>query len=306
MISNFIQKMRVSGLLSFAPGAPAFDLGPLTVIIGANASGKSNLIEALRLLRAAPSGIVAAIQAGGGMDELLWHGDPPATRAEIEVEVACGHWCGFRISAEQLGPTARNWDSPEFAGRGRQFMQMRIFGAQALMPPLGTVERLNDGAFKQQIVERLRDASDGYEDIEVRTEGGLPRLFVRDRGKLCPLHRLSAGTIHWLGLLMILLDPEPAPLVAIDQPELRLHPDLLPGVRDLLLAASKRGQVIVTTHSPMLLDCFSEHLECIRVCENDGTGTRLFPIPPALQDRLRDTGSLAQLWAGGEIGGTRW
>ena len=47
-----------------------------------------------------------------------------------------------------------------------------------------------------------------------------------------------------------------APLVAIDEPELGLHPGLLPIVAEMIKTAAERTQVIVTTHSPDLLNCF--------------------------------------------------
>ncbi len=47
----------------------------------------------------------------------------------------------------------------------------------------------------------------------------------------------------------MLCDPEPPELIGIEEPELGLHPDLLPKVADLLMDASQRTQLIVTTHS---------------------------------------------------------
>jgi AAA15 family ATPase/GTPase len=51
--SRLIQTLRIQNFLSFGPESEAVDLQPLNVLIGPNASGKSNLIEALGLLRAA-------------------------------------------------------------------------------------------------------------------------------------------------------------------------------------------------------------------------------------------------------------
>ncbi len=52
------------------------------------------------------------------------------------------------------------------------------------------------------------------------------------------------------------MNPVPRMLVAIDEPELGLHPRLLPIVAEMIKAASDRTQVLVTTHSPDLLNCF--------------------------------------------------
>ena len=45
----------------------------------------------------------------------------------------------------------------------------------------------------------------------------------------------------------------PAPLICIEEPELGLHPDALPHLAKLLIAASERTQLIVTTHSDILV-----------------------------------------------------
>ena len=49
-----IRQLRLCGFLSFPPDSEPFALRPLNVLIGANGSGKSNLIEALGLLAATP------------------------------------------------------------------------------------------------------------------------------------------------------------------------------------------------------------------------------------------------------------
>ena len=53
---RFLQSKKFNGFLSFAPDAPVVDLTPLNVLIGPNASGKSNFIEAIELLHATPTG----------------------------------------------------------------------------------------------------------------------------------------------------------------------------------------------------------------------------------------------------------
>jgi len=55
-----------------------------------------------------------------------------------------------------------------------------------------------------------------------------------------PATRLSDGTLRYLCLLAILCDPEPPPLICIEEPELGLHPDILPKLADLLVSASER------------------------------------------------------------------
>ena len=84
---QFIQRLRMGGLLSFPPDMDFFELQPLNVLIGPNASGKTNFIEVLELLRATPTDFAAAIRDGGGAAEWLWRGNDRQTPATIEVEI---------------------------------------------------------------------------------------------------------------------------------------------------------------------------------------------------------------------------
>jgi len=68
---------------------------------------------------------------------------------------------------------------------------------------------------------------------------------------------LSDGMLRFLCLCAALLNPIPPSLIAIDEPETGLHPKLLPIVGDLIHRASESTQVLITTHSPDLLDRFS-------------------------------------------------
>jgi predicted ATPase len=56
--------------------------------------------------------------------------------------------------------------------------------------------------------------------------------------------------------------PTRHPLICIEEPELGLHPDILPKLGDLLRAASQRTQIIVTTHSDILVDTMTETSRC--------------------------------------------
>lgn len=98
-------------------------------------------------------------------------------------------------------------------------------------------------------------------------EGGTVQVFFTEGEFVIPATRLSDGTLRYLCLLAILCDPDPPPLICIEEPELGLHPDVLPKLADHLLAASKYTQLIVTTHSDVLVDAMSETPESIVVCE---------------------------------------
>ena len=73
---RFFQTIRLDNILSFGPSEEEFPLEPLNVLIGPNASGKSNLIEVLSLLHAAPRDLQVPICEGGGVWEWIWKGTP--------------------------------------------------------------------------------------------------------------------------------------------------------------------------------------------------------------------------------------
>ncbi len=153
----------------------------------------------------------------------------------------------------------------------------------------------------------LKRLSSRFEDIKLRAEGGFLQLYVEERSldKIAGT-RLSDGTLKFLCLMAILLDPEPPRLLCIEEPEVGLHPDALVLIADALREASTRMQVVVTTHSDALVDRFSDEPETIVVCERGSDeSTQLGRLSRSgLQEWLQEY-SLGDLWRRGELGGTQ-
>ena len=147
---------------------------------------------------------------------------------------------------------------------------------------------------------------DGLDDFDVRIKGGTVELFLTEGNFIMPARRLSDGTLRYLCLLAILCDPEPPPLICIEEPELGLHPDLLPKVADLLMEASARTQLIVTTHSDILVDAMTGRPEDVVVFEKRDGKTEAMRLDRSELAVWLDKYRLGQLWTRGEIGGTRW
>ena len=82
---KFLRTIRLDSILSYAPDTPEFPLEPLNVIIGPNASGKSNLIEALSVLAGAPWDIQVPIFRGGQVVDWLWKGVEKSPSATVDV-----------------------------------------------------------------------------------------------------------------------------------------------------------------------------------------------------------------------------
>ena len=91
-----IQRLTLKKILSFNDST--IELGPLNVLIGPNAVGKSNLIEAISLLQAAPTSIENQLRLGGGVRQWLWLGDRvPSPIATLDCELILSH-------GRQFGP----------------------------------------------------------------------------------------------------------------------------------------------------------------------------------------------------------
>jgi predicted ATPase len=159
---------------------------------------------------------------------------------------------------------------------------------------------------KRAIQTALKDLYEGLTDFDPIVAGGSVQMFFTEGDFSIPATRLSDGTLRYLCLLAVLCDPEPPPLICIEEPELGLHPDILPKLGDLLIEASSRTQIIVTTHSDILVDAMTERPETVVVCEKHDGQTQMNRLKK--QDLLvwLDKYRLGQLWGKGQIGGTRW
>lgn len=220
---------------------------------------------------------------------------------------------------------------PEITYLGRLFTRFRLylnweFGHDSLMRDLYGAELKND--FLEEDMANLglilnRFVSDPHvgpellkylkmflEDavnIHTPIQGGLVDIRLEERNKISiPAIRMSDGTLRWLALLTILLHPAPPPLVCLEEPELGLHPDIIRPLAELLIEASERMQLIVTTHSDALVDHLSEIPESVIVCEKEGGSTTLRRLNRKKLSSWLDRYRLGELWRTGEIGGNRW
>jgi len=149
----------------------------------------------------------------------------------------------------------------------------------------GTVlhEILTRAAYRS-VADNLRDflrvAYPSFDDFFAESTFGTPPkvlVNIREKGMMrnMQLWDLSDGMLRFLCLGTALLNPIPPTLIAIDEPEVGLHPRLLPIVSDMIKTASEKTQVLVTTHSPDLLNCFDiDNIAVMARDENEITWQR--------------------------------
>ena len=411
---RFLNSIRLQNILSFGPDTPELPLEPLNVLIGPNASGKSNLIEALSLLAAAPHDLQQPIREGGGVHEWLWKGAERLGSATMDVTLEYPKplqhaWqvsdtfavdldvklFGYRLSfkettqrfdlqdesVEDKNPSAISSNSgfyyryqggapiiaaltsdlksrserpikreelkpdqsilsqrrdpdfyPEVTWVAGQFSHMRFYrewNFGRLTPTrrpqstdlpkdflledasnLGVLlsDLLNRPDIRCRIFSLFRTFYQEFKDIRFEVAGSQVRMFFHEHslGHAVPAERLSDGTLRYLCLLAILCHPDPPPVICLEEPELGLHPDIIPEVAKLLVEASTRTQLFVTTHSDILVDSLSDTPEAVIVCEKTDGATQLQRLDAEEFKPWLEKYRLGELWTSGHIGGNRW
>ncbi len=143
-----------------------------------------------------------------------------------------------------------------------------------------------------------------YQRFSTRIQGGTVQFYLHESGLRAPVPatRLSDGTIRFMAILAILISPSPPPLVCIEEPELGLHPDAVGLLADLMTDAATRTQLVVTTHSDVLISGLTDQANSVLVCEHRG-GTVLERIDPNKLTHWLDKYRLGEVWRIGELGG---
>lgn len=112
---------------------------------------------------------------------------------------------------------------------------------------------------------------------------------------------LSDGTLRFMCLATLLLQPEPPSLILVDEPELGLHPSAIVQLADLVRAASQQCQLLLSTQSVTLLNQFDAD-DIIVVDRRDGASVFSRLDPEALVEWLDDY-AIGELWEKNLIGG---
>ena len=150
--------------------------------------------------------------------------------------------------------------------------------APARKPQVGTYTPVlaNDGADLAAAIMTIGSVSDfdGFRDaisdafpganVEVDQVHNYLEVKMRQHGLLRTLGatELSDGTLRYLCLVAALLTPRPPALMILNEPESSLHPDLLPALARLIVRASGRSQIIVVSHSSLLVSALAKHHSC--------------------------------------------
>ncbi|MBF9222789.1 AAA family ATPase [Hymenobacter ruricola] len=146
---------------------------------------------------------------------------------------------------------------------------------------LRSLFRTGGGANWDGLLFALRQTVPGFSDIEVESVGGYlaTKLLYHNgtaKSRASYLGQESDGTIRMMGLLAALYQEPAQPFICIEEPEANIHPGALAILAGVIDEASLRSQILVTTHSPDMLD----HLpvESFLVVEKVGDTTHVGPL----------------------------
>lgn len=154
------------------------------------------------------------------------------------------------------------------------------------------------------IVETVQQVAPFFGSFVLKeVAAGQTQLLWKDRYSdlLYYPHQLSDGTLRYICLATLLLQPNPASTLIIDEPELGLHPFAIKLLASLLHEASQRSQLIVSTQSSLLLDELTPE-QVIVVNQADGETVLERQDPDRLSEWLQEY-TLGQLWEKNELGG---
>lgn len=348
-------------------------LQPLTYLVGANGSGKSNFLDALHLVREALSGSLDnALNERGGLSEVRRRSSGHPTHFGIRLEFVLnngqhGYYAfnigalpgrGYEVQAEECviekigkGPYYRiekgilkETSEHTFpAVTADRLALVAVSGLAAFRPVFDALTNMGFYNLNPKLMRELQKPQDGrllkpvgeniasviahlervaptqmcvireYLQTVVPMVHGVQRIsvgpmetleFRQDMaGAKHPwkflAQNMSDGTLRALGVLVALFqrnrDYAPS-VVGIEEPETALHPAASSALREALVRASEHTQILVTSHSPDLLDDPNLDVDSLFAVTSEGGETRMAPLDLSSRQAMRD-----HLFSAGEL-----
>ncbi len=159
----------------------------------------------------------------------------------------------------------------------------------------------------EKIQNLLKKINPNFIDVGIDLFGSMMYLVLREKklSKTLGARHISDGTLRFLLLLTILYNPDRGRIICIDEPEIGLHPDMINTIAEAIQLASKDSQIIVATHSPLLLNAFE--LEDVLIFEKNKDNHSI--VCKKTEEDFHDWSGeflVGQMWLRGLIGGKRW
>ena len=351
-----LHKVKIEGFKSIESAELA--LNALNVVIGANGSGKSNLIGVFRLLERVLSHNLQ-VYVASEPDRLLHHGRKKTPALSLDFAFDKNAY-GFKLKAAQdalifeyervdysgywsygepiavghkeskLEEAAKSYHNkiPQYVfPKVRNLVVYHFHDTSDTSPAKQTCDVSDNRAFRpdaanlpaylywlqekhpvqfRHIEEHIRLVAPFFDRFELapsRLNDKKIKLEWRQKGSdaYFDAYSLSDGTIRFICLATLLLQPKPPALILLDEPELGLHPFAIRILAEIIEAAAKRVQVILATQSVTLLNNFEP--KDIIVAENDGLKTTFNRLDEEKLKHWLEEFSLGELWEKNVLGG---
>jgi predicted ATPase len=366
---QMLKTIRIAGWKSIKD--QTLDLTPLTVIIGANGAGKSNLLSLFKLLNAMfanTPGFRNHVALSGYADSLLHYGSKQTPVAQIELAFGTNtgetkyfaRWAaaagGTLIFTEErveflrtgmLSPTVLNLGAGHSetnlitaADEGDQTASValkllrscRLFhfhdtsdscaarqpcyveANRFLYPDAGNLAamlylfRQQDPAAYRRITATARQMVPDFDGFILEPSKLNEKLILlnwthKGRDYEFGPHQLSDGSLRFIALATLLLQPkEKLPmLIALDEPELGLHPSALEVLSGIAKSVSSHSQLVLGTQSSVLLDHFEP--ENIVVVNTRAGASEFERLDAEKLEAWRAEYTMGEIWEKNVVGG---
>ncbi len=292
-IKNFKSLVRVE--------AP---LRPLTVLIGKNDSGKTSFLKALLALADGRSFSIEdyylndqkrSIEIEGLTTDngIVWNKTSVGTRPDSSLKPALR----YQLPAQGVSMSSPGYDDRQ----GPQPLDESGSGVPSLIDYL--LRRDRTRFF--ELVDEVRRLVPGVADIGIETPEPSRRALnlILEHEFRMPGDQASSGVRLLLFFISLAFHPDPPKLILVEEPETGIHPKRLSEVIRLLRGITEgahgghAAQVVLSTHSPYLLDCLDIEKDQVLVFRREEDGRRT--VEPADAERLKlflDEFMLGEVW----------
>jgi predicted ATPase len=314
-------------------------LGRFTLIVGANGTGKSTAIKAIKNLE--------------NINASFFSKNVNLETDEIEIKVVLENIFIKKVIKTAHNPTyylfngsfletlssssfASELYNQGFSDEAQSIFNFQLFSFESakIAQHVSVIDEKyleSDGGNLAGILDLLKDTEpERWEDLNTELADWFPEfdkiLFDRSKGQksvalrtkigkyLIKSNDLSEGTLLALAYLTVAYLPNPPKVVAFEEPERGIHPRLLQNIQEAMYRLAypenygeKREpiQVIATTHSPYLLDLYKDNPEEIVIAEKDENGVHFKNLAKMenIEKILHGGESLGEVWFTGVLGG---
>jgi len=323
-----ITHIRIQNYRSFVDAE--VDLRPFSLVIGANGSGKTNLLRFIQTLSADRA--AGATQHKDGAYQIEGDWQPHVNLAHKPMSCIV-----TMLDGDSVPPANVNNVIGKVLGQRiipLAGLKLPIFNLMPDMisqvePAIPSAEVRADGSGTAQVLDALKngDREDLFDKIEenfrryvpeveklsLRTvQQGAKQIQVREKGLQAPLaaSELSEGTRLILCILTIVHQENPPPVILLEDIDRGMHPRIFESVVPLMrdIAERHKFNILATTHNPYLVDCFQDDKEAVIIIEKKDGASTLSTLASKLEGLEYDKVDpedmpLGNLWYSGLVGG---